>query len=97
MVRVGKLLDALDLGEILLDDRREGEEPEVDHPRDEPMLVEQLLGSKLTHDRELHHECDSAVVEQLRKELKEVVDEVSAPVIERPVAAGVLEGSTGIW
>ena len=47
-------------------------------------------GLELAQDRELHHVRDTAVGEQAREETDQVVDEVPAPVVERPVAGELL-------
>ncbi len=89
---VGELLDAEDLLPVRLEERAEGEEGEVDHLGLEAGLLEQLRGALLADDRQLHHERAPPGRQEPGEQLQEVIEEVAAPVVERPVAGRLLVG-----
>ena len=61
------------------------------------MLLQQLLGALLADDRELHQVGDAVRRERLGQLADQVVDQVAAPVVERPVGGDLLERVDGVW
>ena len=61
----------------------------------EAVLLEQLLGALLADDRELHQVGDAVRRQRLGQLADQVVDQVAAPVVERPVGGDLLERVDG--
>src|SRR5581483_7196045 len=74
VVRVRELLDALDLRLVLLEERTERAEAEVDDPALQAEALQPALGLALADDRELHEVGDAARLEYAREDPEEVVE-----------------------
>ena len=64
---------------------RELEEAEVDDPSLIAQAFQQLRGSPLADDRQLHHVGGAVVGQRLGQQPDQVVDQAAAPVVERAV------------
>src|ERR1700750_283369 len=92
VVRVREVFDALDLTLALLEELVEVEEREVDHAGAVAGAGEKLRGPRLAEDRQLHHVGRARRGQEPREERDEVVEQVAAPEVERPVRVRLVVG-----
>src|SRR4029079_16576147 len=92
VIRVREVFDALDLTLALLEELVEVEEGEVDDPGGVAGAGEQFGRARPAEDRELHQIPPHRRGQEPRQERDEVVEEVAAPEVERPVGVRLVVG-----